>query len=363
MEGLRVYSIQFDEKKNKGVYALSVVENPAMQDEWMMLSEDKLDIQFTAVDNEKKLLMGAAIIPNKRIYRNIGGNEFYVVFEEDVVEKIAHSFIKNGFQNNSSENHEVIIEGATVVQSWVVEDPVKDKSNLYGKSYEKGTWVVMMKVDNPDIWQKAKDNKLTGFSIEAGLGLKELNINHTEKMNSNEILKAIQDGFKALSKKEEIKLGEVILEDKKTVLMFDGDAPEVGKAIFIKPAEKDGEKALAPEGEYVLENGEKLYVDKDGAISEAPKEEKPEEVAAEIQASISKQFEEIKKDFETKLAEMKKEHDLALAKEKKKNEELEAKLEKIPANDEPIVKLQAIAEPKNKKQRLLNAVIAAQNSN
>lgn len=366
MSELKTYTIEFDEDRNKGTYAIAVVEDPAMSDFWITLSKaEENEMTFQAIDDEKKILLGAAIIPNKRIYRNIGGNEFYVVFKEDVIEKIAHNYIKQGYVNNSSENHEKVIQGTTVVQSWVVEDPIKDKSNIYGKQYEKGTWVVMMKVDNPDIWQKAKDKKLTGFSIEAGLGLKEMKLKNQE-MEENSILKAIKDGFASITKKEEkILFGEVKLQDQKTTLMFEGDTPQVGKAIFVKPAEKDGEKTLAPEGAYDLEGGGKLYVDKDGAIMEAPKgEEISEEVKEEMVAEMKKQVEALteglQKEFDAKLKLATDE----VAKLKKENEELEAKLAKEPENDKPIIKLQEIAEPKNKKQRLLNAVIkAAQNAN
>jgi len=95
--------------------------------------------------------MGAAIVPNKKIYRNIGGHEFYVLFVEQVIEDIAHSFLMNGFQGNASEDHRTIIDGATVVESWMVQDPKNDKSNLYGKEDEKGTWVGRQKVDNAEV--------------------------------------------------------------------------------------------------------------------------------------------------------------------------------------------------------------------
>lgn len=364
MSELKTYTIQFDESRNKGTYAIAVVEDPAMQDAWITLSKDSLELNFETIDNEKKLLLGAAIVPNKRIYRNVGGHEFYVVFEEQVIEKIAHNFLKGGFQNNSSENHEKVIKGTTVVESWMVEDPEKDKSNLYGKQYEKGTWVVMMKVDNPEIWQKAKDKKLTGFSIEAGLGLKELKLKNEKMPEENSIIKAIKDGFAALSKKEEVvELKELKLSDKKTTLIFEGEKPEVGKAIFVKPAEKTGEKVLAPEGEYVLESGEKLYVDKDGAVAEAPAAVadpvNQEEVVAEMKKQVKELSDKLQLGFNLKLKVI---QDLLDA-EKQKNVDLEAKLAKVPADDSTIVKLEVIKEPKTAKQRLMNAVISAQNSN
>ena len=77
---MKVYEAIFDENKTEGVYALSVVENPAMEDLWITLSKQSNKIELAQVDEKKRLLLGAALIPNKKIYRNIDGNEFYITF-------------------------------------------------------------------------------------------------------------------------------------------------------------------------------------------------------------------------------------------------------------------------------------------
>lgn len=174
---MKVYEVIFDENTDKGVYALSCVDSPAMQDKWLTLAEHHREIRFSAVDNERRLLLGAALIPNKKIYRRDGNEEYYITFSEKTVEQCAHSFVKNKHVNNSTENHVTGLKGVSVVQSWIVDDPYKDKSIKYGKVYEKGTWVVMMKVDNEDTWRKAKNGTLNGFSIDGFFGLKEINLN------------------------------------------------------------------------------------------------------------------------------------------------------------------------------------------
>ena len=97
---MKVYEAIFREGETEGVYALSVVENPAMQDMWIALSEQPQQIELAEVDEEKRLLLGAALIPNKKIYRNIDGNEFYITFKEETIEKLAHNFFKNQNNNN-----------------------------------------------------------------------------------------------------------------------------------------------------------------------------------------------------------------------------------------------------------------------
>ena len=54
----------------------------------------------------------------------------------------------------------------TIVESWIVEDPQKDKTALYGMDVPKGTWMVSMKVDDKEIYNKAKEGTIKGFSIE-----------------------------------------------------------------------------------------------------------------------------------------------------------------------------------------------------
>ena len=115
---MKVYEAVYSDELLQGVYGISLVENPAMEDEWIALSEQPKEVHFAAVDDKKKLLLGAVLIPNKKIYRNIDGNEFYMTFSEDTIGKLAHDFIKDGFQNSSSAEHEVKL--SDVARSGVV---------------------------------------------------------------------------------------------------------------------------------------------------------------------------------------------------------------------------------------------------
>ena len=205
---MKVYEAIFKEGENDGVYALSVVENPAMEDMWIALSEHPQQIELAQVNEEKRLLLGAALIPNKRIYRNIEGNEFEMFFTEETIEKLAHNFMLKQNNNNSSLEHQIKLNGMSVVEAWTVEDPLTDKSTNYGKQYPKGTWVTMMKVDNVDVWNKVKSGEIKGFSIDALLGLQEIQLNTNTNNMTEEVKKDIVtqviDGVKALfSAKEE----------------------------------------------------------------------------------------------------------------------------------------------------------------
>lgn len=249
---MKVYEAVFNEDTSKGVYALSVVENPAMQDLWVTLSEHPKEVNLTLANEEKRLLLGAALIPDKRIYRNVDGNEFYITFNAQTIEKLAHSFLKNGNQNNSSLEHETQLSGMSVVEAWIVQDPNNDKSNSYGKTYEKGTWVTMMKVDNEDVWQKAKNGEIKGFSIDALIGLKELQVNFKNEVNMDlkSITDAIADGFKSLKFSNETP--EAAAEEPQKEV--EEKQPETLDAEEIKQTIKDALAKLSKDVDSILES-------------------------------------------------------------------------------------------------------------
>ena len=150
-----------------GVNAISLVENPAIMSDWVALNGDTKTIKMAEVDSEKRILMGAALIPNKPIYRNQNGEEFYIYFSEETVRKAAELFFKGHKQDNATLEHAQPLEGLHIFESWIVEDESHDKSRKYGLEAPVGSWVVSMKVNDDNIWQNyVKNDKVLGFSIE-----------------------------------------------------------------------------------------------------------------------------------------------------------------------------------------------------
>ena len=163
---MKIIELILDEMQEMmGIQAISIVENPAIEENFIALN--KQEVQFAKKDAEKRILMGAALIPNKPIYRKSGEEEFYVYFTKETIRRASEMFFQNGNQNQSTLEHEAELQGLSVVESWIIEDEQKDKSRIYGLEMPVGTWMVSMKVNNDDVWNNyVKTGKVKGFSIE-----------------------------------------------------------------------------------------------------------------------------------------------------------------------------------------------------
>ena len=135
---MKIIELILDEMQEMmGIQAISIVENPAIEENFIALN--KQEVQFAKKDAEKRILMGAALIPNKPIYRKSGEEEFYVYFTKETIRRASEMFFQNGNQNQSTLEHEAELQGLSVVESWIIEDAEQDKSRLYGLNMPAGT--------------------------------------------------------------------------------------------------------------------------------------------------------------------------------------------------------------------------------
>ena len=162
---MRIVELILDEDQEIGVEAISVVENPAIEEDFVALKSQ--EFKLAEVDKERRILMGALLIPNKPIYRQNGKDEYYIYFSKDTVSKASQMYLMQGNQNNATMEHQYEINGLSLVESWLVEDKVHDKSVKYGMDLPLGTWVGSVKVNNDKIWNEfVLTKKVKAFSIE-----------------------------------------------------------------------------------------------------------------------------------------------------------------------------------------------------
>ena len=191
MAKMEIIELLIDENKiESGINAVSVVESPAIEENFVALK--KHEVELKEIDGEKRILMGAALVPNKQIYRKNGDKEFYIYFSEDTIRKASELFLMRANQNNATLEHEKkMLEGMSVVESWIIEDEKQDKSAKYGFNLPKGTWMISMKVNNDEIWNKVKAGEVKGFSIEGYFVDKyEMSLQESEE---DRLINAIRD--------------------------------------------------------------------------------------------------------------------------------------------------------------------------
>ena len=187
---MKIVELVIDEnEEGYGVDAVSVVHSPAIEVDFVALSKEK--VQLKTVDEEKQILLGPALIPNKQIYREDEKNgQYYIYFSKDTVRKASELFMKNHNQEKATYEHMREIDNMVVVESWIVTNPEMDKSKLYGFEVPEGTWFLSMKVNNDEVWKDVKEGKVKGFSIE-GYFSDKLDLSKRELTTEEKIKKLI----------------------------------------------------------------------------------------------------------------------------------------------------------------------------
>jgi hypothetical protein len=153
-----------DTAENDGIEALSLVKFPATEENWVALNNHR--IEFKSIDDEKRIIIGLALVPDKLIYRKNGDYEYNIKFSKETVKKAGQLYLKKLNNNNATLEHKTEVDGVSVVESWIVENPKMDKSAIYNLNATEGSWAVIMSIENDKVWQEIKDGTYLGISVE-----------------------------------------------------------------------------------------------------------------------------------------------------------------------------------------------------
>lgn len=251
---LKCYDVAFD----SDVYCISLVQDPAIEVNYVALSKEK-PLQILLEKEDKHIIVGCALVPDKPIYRRDGDEEFYIQFSKETIEKLAHSYLANDRIYSFSTDHKDVADDVYIIETWL-KTSENDKSKDYDLDVPIGSWMVMAKVENDEIWNRIKEGELQGFSIEAFVNLDEIKLNKNNKdmAKENKVkLEAIEidDNFwnklkgilaDALGKPEESKeveetVGEIVDEMEK------GAGPKDEETKVVEQAENGIPAAVANE--------------------------------------------------------------------------------------------------------------------
>jgi hypothetical protein len=165
MKNLDTIELFIDETAdNDGIEALSLVKFPATEENWVALNNHR--IEFKSIDDEKRIIIGLALVPDKLIYRRNGDYEYNIKFSKETVKKAGQLYLKKLNNNNATLEHKTEVDGVSVVESWIVENPKMDKSAIYNLNATEGSWAVIMSIENDKVWKEIKDGTYLGISVE-----------------------------------------------------------------------------------------------------------------------------------------------------------------------------------------------------
>lgn len=304
---LKCYDVTLD----SDVFGISLVQDPAIEVNYVALSKEK-PLQILLEKEDKHIIVGCALVPDKPIYRRDGDEEFYIKFSAETIEKLAHNYLANDRVYSFSTDHKDVADDVYIIETWL-KTSENDKSKDYGLDVPIGSWMVMAKVENEDIWNRIKEGELQGFSIEAIVDLKEINNKIKNNMAKENKVKLeaieIDDSFwtklrgilaDALGKPQESKevedtVGEIVDEMEKGAGPKDEETKVVEQVENETPAEvvdeevMDVVESVDEVTETPTESAEALQAVIDGLQEEIAKKDEEIESLKKQNQKLSKQ--------------------------------------------------------------------------
>ena len=183
-----------DEALDMTIDAISLVTNPAIEENFVYFNNNKANLTLAKQDEDKRIIISPALIPNKQIFRYDADTdqEYYVYFSKDTVKQASELYLKHNNHHSATYEHEKEVNGIFTVESWV-KTGEQDKSNLYGYDLPLGTWFVSMKIENDEIWNEIKSGEtIKGLSIE-GYFVDKMERLSKPKYSNKQILETLKE--------------------------------------------------------------------------------------------------------------------------------------------------------------------------
>ena len=182
-----------DDNQELAIDAISLVSAPAIEQDMVFFGKEKNNLTFAKVDEDKRIIVSPALIPNKQIFRYDPNtdSEYYVYFSPETVRKASELYLKHNNHHKATYQHQDRVSGVLTIESWIKEGDM-DKSKMFGYDLPDGTWFVKMRIDNDELWSKIKDGELRGLSIE-GYFTDKFEAMQEKEPTTEEILEALNE--------------------------------------------------------------------------------------------------------------------------------------------------------------------------
>jgi len=213
-----------DDSQELAIDAISLVTSPAIEQDFVFFGKEKNNLTFAKVDEEKRMLISPALIPNKNIFRHDPNtdSDYYVYFSKETVRKASELYLKHNNHHKATYQHQDRVSGVLTVESWIKEGD-QDKSKLYGYDLPNGTWFVKMKIENDELWNKIKEGELKGLSIE-GYFTNKFEQMQKKEPTTEQILSALNELIR--ENKTELKAEKISLNDAKKLAALGNSADD-----------------------------------------------------------------------------------------------------------------------------------------
>lgn len=235
----------------EGLQAIALVDRPAIGLNYQAFAPHK----FEVINEEKRIVMGAAMIPDLPIYRRDERGEYYAIFKKETIKALVQKLFKENKHNNFNEQHNAfkILDGVYIYQSFITDAELGISAPSGFENVADGTWFIAAKVENDEAWAKVKeDGILKGFSVEGVFDLEPYKFKKMNKLNLESVINTLKSVFSDAEVEEttEVNFGEATLVDG-TIVKWEGELVEGAALVVVMP---EGEVA-APDGIHELEDG------------------------------------------------------------------------------------------------------------
>jgi hypothetical protein len=236
----------------EGLQAIAFVDAPAIGLNYQAFAPHKFEI----INEEKRIVMGAAMIPDLPIYRRDERGEYYAIFRKETIKALVQKLFKENKHNNFNEQHNAfkILDGVYIYQSFITDQELGILAPQGFENVADGTWFIAAKVENDEAWSKVKeDGILKGFSVEGVFDLEPYKFKKMNKLNLESVINTLKSVFADVETEvatEEVTFGEATLVDG-TIVKWEGELMEGTALVVVLP---EGEVA-APDGIHEISDG------------------------------------------------------------------------------------------------------------
>lgn len=276
-----VYRIKIAEDDDSGMKAMSIVDRPAIESNFLKLAKQEKQAVIALKDEKgqyKQILAGLALVPNKLIYRVQDEYEYFVFFNSEDIEVLRNKFHKDKYTDLVNLQHSESNIKAYLIESYIInsEERLAEVKAQGIEDAIMGSWYVQYKIEDKEVFEQALEKNLNGFSIEVKGNYeydKTLALNKNNFKNKNYIMgkfnKLINKFKEVLAQFEEV---TATIADTDTQIIYG----EVGEPVHMLVAGEEGTeptRELMSAGEYILDDGKMIVVDENGNLSDIKENE------------------------------------------------------------------------------------------